>query len=62
MLKKALYTVILILLVSCSYAGNPLLRGTWKGYITSKSLDIDNKDGLPATLYIIDDNNAGQVI
>ncbi len=59
---RLLYIVIILLLTVSCFAGNPLLRGTWKGYITSKSLDKDNKDGLPTTLTIIDDNNAGQVV
>ncbi len=43
-------------------AGNPAIRGNWKGFLMSKSLDVDNKDGLPVTLYIVDDNDNGDIV
>lgn len=58
---KHLYTILLVLWACASFAGNPMIRGNWKGYLMSKSLDVDNKDGLPVTLYIIDDNDKGQI-
>jgi hypothetical protein len=61
MLSRTLYTLLLIVSTIAVFAGNPLIRGTWKGYLTSKSLDSDNETGLPVTLFIIDDNNQGQV-
>ena len=39
-----------------------MYHGTWKGYLMSSSLDADNKKGLPVTLYIVDDNDAGMLI
>lgn len=61
-IKKKVYILLLILSTGTCLAGNPMFRGTWKGYILSKSLDDDNKKGLPVTLYIVDDNDAGDLV
>lgn len=42
------------------FAGNPILRGNWKGIIlTNDNNDLDNKGGLQITLFITDDNEVG---
>jgi hypothetical protein len=59
MFFKNIHTLFFLLLAASCFAGNPAVRGNWKGYLVSKSLDSDNSSGLPVTLYIIDDNDAG---
>lgn len=39
-----------------------MYHGTWKGYLMSNNLDADNKKGLPVTLYIVDDNDEGDLV
>jgi hypothetical protein len=64
MCLRILHTILFFSIAFCSFSGNPLIRGTWKGYMISNSLssDVDNKDGLPVTLYIIDDNDKGDLV
>lgn len=50
-----LLSAIGLVLLSYAAAANPLVRGTWFGYI----LQGDVK--LPTTMYITDDNDQGQV-
>ncbi len=38
-----------------------MYQGTWKGMLLSKSLDADNRKGLPVTLYIADNNGDGDI-
>ena len=39
-----------------------MLHGNWKGFLLSKNSDADNKKGLPVTLYIVDDKDAGDLV
>lgn len=38
-----------------------MFHGTWKGFLLSKNADEDNKKGLPVSLYIVDDNDDGDL-
>ena len=63
MFLKKIHTILILLFTIACFAGNPAIRGNWKGYLTSKSMiDADNKTGLPVTLYIIDDNDEGDIM
>lgn len=44
------------------FAGNPLYSGNWKGYLFAGGNDGDKKRGLPVSLYIIDDNDDGDLV
>ncbi len=61
MLNRFLHFILFLLIATNSIAGNPMFHGTWKGFLMSKSLDGDNKKGLPVSLYIVDDNDAGDL-
>jgi hypothetical protein len=58
MIKAITAFFFLSVTLSCM-AGNPAIRGSWKGYLMSNTEDQYNRNGLPATLYIIDDNDQG---
>ena len=47
----------ILILVSLSVRSNPLVRGTWLGYILQNSQDEQAR--LPCTFYINDDNDIG---
>jgi len=38
-----------------------VFTGFWKGYLITDTSNIDNKKGLPVTVFISDDNNQGEV-
>ncbi|MFN8237808.1 MAG: hypothetical protein U0T77_06520 [Chitinophagales bacterium] len=59
---KKIHIVLLLLIVSNCFSGNPAIHGNWKGFLISKTPEEDNKDGLPVTLYIIDDNDQGDLV
>ena len=61
---KKIHTILLFLITFCCLAGNPAIHGNWKGFLISNSLLMDpyNRRGLPVTLYIIDDNDKGDLI
>ena len=59
---KRIHTILLSLSVIYCFSGNPALHGNWKGYLISNNMDADNKDGLPVTLSIIDDNDGGDLV
>jgi hypothetical protein len=56
---KNKFTILLLLIATQCFAGNPYLKGKWKGLLISKNADADNKNGLPVTLFILDDNDVG---
>ncbi len=61
MLHKISYTILFLLITYVSFAGNPMLHGSWKGFIMSNTNDESNKNGLQSTLTITDDNDKGQI-
>lgn len=60
-LKKT-HIILLVLIASNCFSGNPAIHGNWKGFLIGKNMDADNKDGLPVTLSIIDDNDEGDLV
>lgn len=62
MFLNTIHTVLFIGLSILSFSGNPYIRGTWKGFMLSKSMDADNKDGMPVILTIVDDNDKGNIV
>ena len=61
-IRKIFNILLFTFLTTWSFAGNPAIRGNWKGYMISNSPDPDNKNGMPATLYIVDDNDDGDIV
>ncbi len=59
---KKIHTILFLLITYSCFSGNPEIHGNWKGFLISKNPDSDNKDGLPVTLYIIDDNDEGDLV
>ena len=60
-IKKLLSILFFTFLAINGFAGNPALRGTWQGFLKSNTADESNKDGLPVSIIITDDNDAGDV-
>jgi hypothetical protein len=52
---KKLAGILLLLMATTFVRANPVVRGTWFGYILNKETK------LPTTLYITDDNDQGNV-
>jgi len=61
MLSRISNTILLLLITFTSFAGNPMLHGAWKGFLMSNTADEDNRNGLPVTLNITDDNDKGDI-
>lgn len=61
MLNRILYIVLFLIITNNCIAGNPMLHGTWKGFLISNTNDEDNRNGLPVTLTIVDDNDKGEI-
>jgi len=53
--------LFLLALSSTAYAQYSVFTGFWKGYLITDTSNIDNKKGLPVTVFISDDNNQGEV-
>jgi hypothetical protein len=58
------YTIILFfsLFTISAFAQTSLYEGTWKGIMLSNTSDVDNGKGLPVTLFISSDNEAGEMV
>jgi hypothetical protein len=50
-----LLTCIILTMFSIAGQANPVIRGTWFGYI------LNNDEKLATTIYITDDNSSGQI-
>ena len=54
--------ILFNLAIYTSLAGNPYVQGNWKGRLISNYLDAYNKNGLPVSLYLMDDKADGNLV